>query len=49
MILDAEDRLVNVFSFEIVEGAIQAMRSVINPDKLGHLGYPLSPYARRDP
>jgi RNA polymerase sigma-70 factor (TIGR02957 family) len=49
MIFDAEDRLVNVFSFEIAEGAIQAMRSVINPDKLGHLGYPLSPLARRDP
>ena len=49
LFFDAEDRLVNVFSFEIADGAIQAVRSVINPDKLGHLGYPLSPLARRDP
>jgi RNA polymerase sigma-70 factor (TIGR02957 family) len=48
LFLDAEDRLVNVFAFEIAEGAIQAVRSVINPDKLGHLGYPLSPLNRRD-
>jgi RNA polymerase sigma-70 factor, ECF subfamily len=48
LFLDAEDRLVNVFAFEIAEGAIQAVRSVINPDKLGHLGYPLSPLSRRD-
>jgi RNA polymerase sigma-70 factor (TIGR02957 family) len=49
LFFDADDRLVNVFSFEVAEGAIQAVRSVINPDKLGHLGYPLSPLARRDP
>jgi RNA polymerase sigma-70 factor (ECF subfamily) len=49
LFFDAENRLVNVFSFEIADGAIQAVRSVINPDKLGHLGYPLSPLARREP
>ena len=49
LFFDSEGRLVNVFSFEIADGAIQAVRSVINPDKLGHLGYPLSPLARRDP
>jgi RNA polymerase sigma-70 factor (ECF subfamily) len=49
LFFDAEDRLVNVFSFEVADGAIQAVRSVINPDKLGHLGYPLSPLARREP
>jgi RNA polymerase sigma-70 factor (TIGR02957 family) len=49
LFFDAEDRLVNVFSFEIADGAIQAVRSVINPDKLGHLGHPLSPLARREP
>ena len=48
LLFDAEDRLVNVFSFEIADGAILGVRSVINPDKLDHLGYPLSPYARRD-
>ena len=49
LFFDAEERLVNVFAFEVAEGAIQAVRSVINPDKLAHLGYPLSPLARRDP
>ena len=43
---DAEDRLINVFAFEIAGGAIQSIRSIINPEKLGHLGYPLSPIAR---
>ncbi len=44
---DAEDRLINVFAFEIAGGAIQSIRSIINPEKLGHLGYPLSPIARQ--
>jgi RNA polymerase sigma-70 factor (ECF subfamily) len=43
---DAEDRLINVFAFEIADGTIQTIRSIINPEKLGHLGYPLSPVAR---
>ena len=49
LFFDAEERLVNVFAFGVAEGAIQAVRSVINPDKLAHLGYPLSPLARREP
>lgn len=44
--LDAEGRLINVFIFEIADGLIQAIRSIINPDKLGHLGYPLSDLGR---
>ncbi len=44
---DAENRLINVFAFEISGGAIQSIRSIINPQKLGHLGYPLSPLAQR--
>jgi RNA polymerase sigma-70 factor (TIGR02957 family) len=43
---DADGRLVNVFVFDIAGGAIQAIRSIINPDKLSHLGHPLSPLAR---
>jgi RNA polymerase sigma-70 factor (ECF subfamily) len=39
---DAEGRLVNVLVLDIADGAIQAVRSVVNPDKLDHLGYPLS-------
>lgn len=45
--LDARERLINVFSFEIADGQIQAIRSIINPDKLHHLGYPLSDAGRR--
>jgi RNA polymerase sigma-70 factor (ECF subfamily) len=37
-VLDGEGRLTNVISLEIAEGAVQAVRSVINPEKLGHLG-----------
>lgn len=38
MFLDREGRLINVFGFDIADGAVQAVRSVINPDKLRHLG-----------
>ncbi|HEX3840287.1 MAG TPA: RNA polymerase sigma-70 factor [Acidimicrobiales bacterium] len=44
---DADGRLINVFVFEIADGLIHAVRSIINPDKLGHLGYPLSDLGRR--
>jgi RNA polymerase sigma-70 factor (ECF subfamily) len=37
-VLDREGRVTNVFCLEIVEGAVQTVRSVINPEKLGHLG-----------
>ena len=47
--LDAEGRLLNVFVLEISDGVIQTIRSVINPEKLGHLGYELSPIARVEP
>jgi RNA polymerase sigma-70 factor, ECF subfamily len=36
--LDREGRLINVWSLDIVDGAVQTVRSVINPDKLQHLG-----------
>src|SRR6185437_2564355 len=42
---DAEGRVVNVFSLEIADGMVQMIRSVVNPDKLGHLG-PVSDVAR---
>ena len=35
---DAAGALINVFSFEIVDGVVQAVRSVIARDKLRHLG-----------
>jgi RNA polymerase sigma-70 factor (TIGR02957 family) len=36
--LDSEGRLIGVMSIDIAEGKIQAIRSIVNPEKLGHLG-----------
>lgn len=38
MIVDDQGRLVSVFSLEVRAGVVHAVRSVINPDKLRHLG-----------
>jgi RNA polymerase sigma-70 factor (TIGR02957 family) len=38
MSFDPEGRLINVLAFDIADGQIQAIRSVVNPDKLRHLG-----------
>jgi RNA polymerase sigma-70 factor (ECF subfamily) len=35
---DSEGRLTNVISLDIADGLVQAVRSIINPEKLGHLG-----------
>jgi RNA polymerase sigma-70 factor, ECF subfamily len=35
---DSEGRVVNVFALDIADGKVQAIRSVVNPDKLRHLG-----------
>jgi len=45
--LDRQRRLVNVITVDVVDGRVQTVRSVINPDKLTHLGE-LSPLGRRD-
>jgi RNA polymerase sigma-70 factor (ECF subfamily) len=37
-LFDREGRLVNVLSLEIAGGVVQTVRSIINPEKLGHLG-----------
>ena len=47
---DAEGRVLSVIALDIADGLVQAVRSVVNPDKLGHLG-PVSDLAlapRRD-
>jgi RNA polymerase sigma-70 factor (ECF subfamily) len=36
--LDPGGRLINVVSLDIAEGVVQTVRSVVNPEKLGHLG-----------
>jgi RNA polymerase sigma-70 factor, ECF subfamily len=46
---DAAGKLINVFVFDLADGQIQAIRSIINPEKLAHLGMPLSEVARRKP
>jgi RNA polymerase sigma-70 factor (TIGR02957 family) len=38
MIADAEGRLISVMTLDIQEGRVQGVRSVVNPDKLRHLG-----------
>ncbi|HEX4288860.1 MAG TPA: hypothetical protein VH021_08095, partial [Trebonia sp.] len=42
---DGAGRVVNVFALDIADGTVQTIRSVVNPDKLGHLG-PVSDLAR---
>jgi RNA polymerase sigma-70 factor (TIGR02957 family) len=36
--LDAEERVIGVLVFDIADDRIQAISSVVNPEKLGHLG-----------
>jgi RNA polymerase sigma-70 factor (ECF subfamily) len=48
MVLDPQDRLINVIALDIADDAVQTVRSVVNPDKLQHLG-PLSDVARLHP
>jgi RNA polymerase sigma-70 factor (ECF subfamily) len=38
VVLDATGALTNVFILDVAGGRVQAVRSVINPDKLRHLG-----------
>ncbi|HJR98724.1 MAG TPA: RNA polymerase sigma-70 factor [Actinomycetota bacterium] len=45
---DREGLLLTVLSLDVVDARVQAIRSVANPDKLGHLGS-ISSYGRRDP
>jgi RNA polymerase sigma-70 factor (ECF subfamily) len=38
VLYDAERRVVSVIELDIADGVVQAIRSVVNPDKLGHIG-----------
>jgi RNA polymerase sigma-70 factor (ECF subfamily) len=38
MCLDRDGQVINVFALDIADGQVRAVRSVINPDKLRHLG-----------
>jgi hypothetical protein len=45
VLYDAERRVVSVFELDIADGVVSAIRAVVNPDKLSHLG-PVSDVAR---
>jgi RNA polymerase sigma-70 factor (TIGR02957 family) len=45
VLYDPEGRVVSVIELAVADGVVQAIHSVINPDKLGHLG-PVSDLAR---
>jgi RNA polymerase sigma-70 factor (TIGR02957 family) len=38
MSFDPEGKLINVLALDVADGQIQAVRSIVNPDKLQHLG-----------
>ena len=44
---DAQGRVASVFALDIADGLVQAVRSVVNPDKLQHLGPTSDLYLRR--
>jgi hypothetical protein len=46
VLYDAEGRVVSVVELDLADGVIQAIHSVVNPDKLSHIG-PVSDVARR--
>ena len=46
VLYDAEGRVISVVALDAADGSVQAIHSVVNPDKLGHLG-PVSDVARR--
>ncbi|MDQ1043705.1 hypothetical protein QFZ76_001941 [Streptomyces sp. V4I2] len=35
---DGDGKVLNTLALDIVDGRIQPIRSVLNPDKLGHVG-----------
>ncbi len=38
LFLDGDGALISAMALDVAEGQIQAVRSVVNPDKLRHLG-----------
>ena len=43
---DADGNLVGVLAFDLLDGQVQAIRSIVNPDKLRHLGTPSEAFIR---
>ena len=44
---DGDGKVVSVFTLDIADGQVQAIRSVVNPEKLTHLGPTSSEWTRR--
>jgi RNA polymerase sigma-70 factor (ECF subfamily) len=42
---DAQGRVISVVELDVADGVVHAIRAVVNPDKLGHIG-PVSDVAR---
>jgi RNA polymerase sigma-70 factor (TIGR02957 family) len=38
IVLDSEDRVIGVIALDVAEGRVQGVRSVVNPEKLQHVG-----------
>jgi RNA polymerase sigma-70 factor, ECF subfamily len=45
IVLDPGGRLIGVVALDIAGGQVQAVNSLINPDKLDHLGLPIADLA----
>jgi RNA polymerase sigma-70 factor (ECF subfamily) len=45
MALDGQQRLISVWSLDIAGGEIRSISSVVNPDKLAHLGVVVADFA----
>jgi hypothetical protein len=45
VLYDAEGGVITVIELDVADGVVQTIRSVVNPDKLGHVG-PVSDVAR---
>ena len=43
---DADGNLVGVLAFDLLDGQVHAIRSIVNPDKLRHLGTPSEAFIR---
>lgn len=49
LLIDHEEHLIGVWSLVLDSGsAVQAVHGMVNPDKLGHLGLPLTTLTRPD-
>jgi RNA polymerase sigma-70 factor (ECF subfamily) len=38
LMIDPDDRLIGVMALDIADGQVQALASIVNPEKLAHLG-----------